>query len=78
MKERFEALQFSRRPSSKDSSFSEAEENEAFKLIAETDPTKMESVIRGTKYEKYYLELGPDMNIPCFGVNYTGNKSLKA
>ena len=37
----------------------------------------MEKLVRGTPYEKYYLELGPDTNIPCCGVNYEGNKSLK-
>lgn len=73
MIKKFKALQFSRRYSEKYPGSDENEENEAYKLIATTDPTKMADVIRGTKYEKYYLELGPDLNIPCFGVNYKVN-----
>ena len=46
----------------------------------------MEEVIKagdgqGNSYEPYYKEVGPDLNIACFGINFIDkglkNKSLK-
>ena len=37
----------------------------------------MEKKIRGTEFEKFYLELGSDINIALYGLNFEGNTSLK-
>lgn len=76
MKEVFSCYQLPRKYSEKYENVDVAEQEAAYDLIYRTDPFEMENKIRGTPYEKYYLELGPDTNIPCFGVNYAGNKKL--
>ena len=78
MKETFKCYVLPRKYSEKHEGVDTTEEAEAYNLIYKTEPVKMEEKIRNTKYEKYYLELGPDLNIPCFGVNFRNNTSLKA
>ena len=62
-------------------------QNKAYLAIAKTSPLEMENVVKtgdGTNsYENIYKELGPDLNIVCFGMNYntianiySPNKSL--
>ena len=66
-----------RKFSEKHDNVDKKEEEKAYQLISATSPEEMEATIRNTPYEKYYLDLGPDLNIACFGINYEGNKSLK-
>ena len=59
-----------------------AEEMEAIKTIAVTNPVSMDEIIVEKNIEKYYYNLGPDLNIPCYGINYKNsngsrNTSLK-
>lgn len=77
MRKRFHCFQLSRKYSEKYEGVDKVEEEEAYRNIAKTDPKQMHALVKGTKYEKYYLEVGPDTNIPCCGVNYEGNTSLK-
>ena len=57
-------------------------EIDAIKVISETCPVEMESVVKSKGIEDIYLNLGPDTNIPCYGINFNNkdgsrNTSLK-
>ena len=72
--ETFYCYQLSRRYTKKHADGNEAQEEAAYQAISRTHPKDMESVVKqdqgGYTYEKYYLDVGPDTNIPCFGINY--------
>ena len=68
----------------KNSSGNVLEMNAAYEKIATTTPAHMEEMLRlNSNYEKYYYDLGPDLNILCYNINYidkdtgTWNTSLK-
>ena len=77
MKEVFKCYVLPRKLSEKREGVNTDEEADAYHLIYKTEPAKMVEKIKEKNYKDYYLELGPDLNIPCFGVNFRNNESLK-
>lgn len=58
------------------------EEMQAIKQIAKTSPLSLKKMVKEHNWEQYYLNLGPDLNILCYCVNFTNadgsfNRSLK-
>ena len=76
MEKSFKCLHLSRKYSEKHQGEAELEE-EAYQLITKAQPAEMERVIKGSIYEKFFLHLGPDLNIVCFCLNFPSNASLK-
>lgn len=54
-----------------------ATQNAAYEAIAKTSPLDMEDVVKSNGYEEYYKELGPDMNIPCYVINFNTSGTIK-
>ena len=77
MKKKLKCLPLPRRYTEEYQSGERELEDRAYEIIAKTEPAEMERMIRGSIYEKFYLHLGPDLNIVCFSLNFSPNASLR-
>lgn len=61
----------------------ESEQREAYERIASTHYPKITELVKDPSVRDYYYELGPDLNIVCYAMNFidretgTWNRSLK-